>query len=126
MHAPFRMCTAGAAHVLSAHSVRPRSCACAQQDTPLFEAVLTGCLGAVWMQKIRPQSVQVRPRTAIERVPSPATQPTLNLTFASQPNHAIVAAHGAGERLHLLGVRVGYVRRLPGRMGAWLTVWWPW
>ena len=78
------------------------------------------------MQKDRHQSAKVRPRTAIERVPSPATQPTLNLTFASQPYHTIVAAHGADERPHLLGVRVWCVRRLPGRMGAWLAVWWPW
>ena len=126
MHAPLRMCTAGAAHMLRAHLVRPRAYACALQYPPVFEAVAAGCFGAVWMQKIRPQSVQVRPRTAIERAPSPATQPAHNLTFASQPNHAIVTMYGAGERPHLLGVRVGYVRRLSGRMGAWLAVWWPW
>ena len=103
-YAPFHPRATCAPHLLRAYTVRPRVCECATQKWLVFEAGASIGFGPQWMQKGRSESVKVRPRTAIERVPYPDTQPALMLTLASQPNRAILVVHGAGERPRLQGV----------------------
>ena len=122
-HAPLHPCAACADHLLRARTVRPRVCACAPHNWLVFEAGAFVGLWPRWMQKERPESVQVRPRTAIERVPSPATQPARMLTLASQPNRAILVVRGAGEQPRLRGVEGELWACRRGRGAAHQVVW---
>ena len=69
---PFTAC---ADNLLSARNVRPHVpvTACASQEQLVFEVFAILGLVKWWLQKKRTQSANVRPRTAIERAPSPAT-----------------------------------------------------
>ena len=53
----------------------------------VFEAVATVGIGTPWMQKERLEFIEVRPRTAIKRVPSPAILPCshVNSGLTSSP-----------------------------------------
>ena len=68
---------------LSALAFRCCVCACTPQERLFFETVLLSCLRSLSMQKERPQSIKVHPRTAIERAPAPTAQPTCTLPEAS-------------------------------------------
>ena len=121
------MCAARAARLLS--DLADRSyvlCACATQQRLLFEAVLSSCSRPRSMQRERPQSVKVRPRTAIGRAPLLTAQPTRNMHEVPWSNRAFVPVRVTAGRPRVLCVHGQLIRCHRGRGTVRRGVWWPW